>query len=280
MQELFLQQAQLNWKVRTEELVTESGIIVPNKKAIIRDDNDTILSVMGSGYEVYQNDELMELLFQISNRSGLELHKGGYFGSGEKVYIQLKSDDLNLGNDRVEGYVTGINSFDGTTSLGFGNSFFTISCANTFFRTYRSLHKVTHTASLRDRVNQYLTMVQKALEEERQTFRKIEQIREVHTPADTQARLMKALFDLNDIDRFEDLSTRKQNQITRFKTAWDTEISDKGDNYWGAFSAVTRYTTHDMYVSASAKKRTYESQHFGMGKILNDKAWEIATKSL
>jgi hypothetical protein len=134
---LFPKQNDLNWSVRTESVISESGIVVPNKKVIIRNDTNDYLSICGNDYYPYQNSELIDLLDKVSNRIGLPIVRSGFFGNGEKVFLQLKGDDLKLGNDKVEGYLTGINSYDGSTSLSFGVSNITISCSNTFFGSYR-----------------------------------------------------------------------------------------------------------------------------------------------
>ena len=91
-----LDQVGLNWSVREESITTESGIIVPKSKAIIREDTNTVLSVHGDGYFPYQNHQMVDLLDKVSQQVGLPIHKGGYFGGGEKVYLQLKSNDLKL----------------------------------------------------------------------------------------------------------------------------------------------------------------------------------------
>ena len=154
IQEL-LNQTNLNWSVRTEGLQTSSGIVIPDKISIVREDDNSILGIHSQGYQPYQNEQLMELLFKVSHTTGMEIHKGGFFGEGEKVFVQLKSDDLTLGTDRIEGYITGINSFDGSTSLSFGPSSKTISCQNTFWGVYRDLNnKVRHTKSLEIKVEE------------------------------------------------------------------------------------------------------------------------------
>jgi hypothetical protein len=122
-----LDKTNLNWTVRQEDLQTTSGISIPNKKALVREDNNTIVGVHSDGYQPYQNYELMDLLHQVSGRTGLEVHRGGDFKGGGRIYVQLKGNDLKLGNDRIEGYLTGVNSFDGSTSLSFGHSNTTIS---------------------------------------------------------------------------------------------------------------------------------------------------------
>lgn len=128
-----LQKSNLDWKVMTEGLITTSGLLIPDFKAVVREDTMSVLSVRGEDYEVYQNEQLMQLLYDVSNKTGLQIHRGGSFGGGRKVFVQLKSDNLKLGNDTIEGYITGINSFDGSTSMAFGPSNKTISCQNTFF---------------------------------------------------------------------------------------------------------------------------------------------------
>ena len=141
-----LNKTNLNWSVRTESVQTESGIILDGYNAIVREDTNVPLSVRSDSYYPYQNQELVELLDRVSGQTGLEIHKGGFFGDGQKVFVQLKSNDLRLGNDRIEGYLTGINSFDGSTSLAFGPSNITISCQNKFFAAFRELNsKVRHT---------------------------------------------------------------------------------------------------------------------------------------
>ena len=94
-----LNQTRLNWSVRTENLQTSSGIIIPDKIGIIREDDSTVLGIHSSGYVPYQNEQMMELLYKVSNKTGLEIHSGGLFNGGGKVYVQLKSDDLRLGTE-------------------------------------------------------------------------------------------------------------------------------------------------------------------------------------
>ena len=87
--------------------------------------------------------------------TGLELTKGGLFKEGRRVYVQMKSADLRLGNDLIKGYLTGINSFDGSTSLAFGPSNVTISCMNSFFAAFKQLNtKVRHTKNMVIRIDE------------------------------------------------------------------------------------------------------------------------------
>ena len=243
-----LDKTNLNWTVRQESLQTESGLLVPNKLAIVREDNNTIVGVHSDGYVPYQNHELMDLLHQVSGRTGLEIHRGGDFKGGGRIFVQLKGNDLKLGNDRIEGFLTGVNSFDGSTSLSFGHSNTTISCMNTFFRVMKGLqHKVRHTKSMTLKVEDICKRLDVVLEEEKQTFKYITQLSETRFDDLLKEKVTRKLFgikpevNLNDEDS---ISTRTRNNLSRFYIDLNGEISQKGDNLWGLFSGVTKYTTH------------------------------------
>jgi len=246
----FLDRTGLNWKVRTEGLQTSSGIIIPDKIGIVREDDSTILGVHSDGYVPYQNEQLMELLFKVSQQTGLEIHRGGLFGGGRKVFVQLKSNDLTLGTDRIEGYVTGINSFDGSTSLSFGPSSKTISCQNTFFGVYKDLNsKVRHTKNMELKIDDICRQIEGVVQEETNVFGSIVKMSETRFDDVIKDRVIKSLFNIDrnvDIKDVDSLSTVTQNKLSKFYIDLNGELQQKGDNIWGLFSGVTKYTTHSM----------------------------------
>lgn len=254
-QEEVLSKSGLNWTVREEPVQTESGIIIPKTKCIIRNDTDAPLGIHKENYDPYQNHELLELLYHIGQNTGLELHGGGLFGQGEKVWFQLKSGSHTMpGNDRIDGFITGINSFDGRSSLAFGNSTKTISCENTFWFVYRELvTKVRHSSKMRPKIDEIMFGIERLVNEEEINFNRIDRLNEVRITPEVKEMVTKMLFDIPLQDRFEpkELSTNKQNKIIRFQADYQTEIAQKNDNLWGLFSSVTRYTTHSMLLNGA-----------------------------
>jgi len=69
------------------------------------------------------------------------------------------------------------------------------------------------------------------------------------------------MFDLEKEERLdsENLSTYKKNRIEEFTFDMNGELTQKGDNLWGMFSSVTKYTTHSMN-----KKDNTENKIFGV----------------
>ena len=245
-----LNQTDLNWTVREESLTTQSGIIIPKQKAIVREDTNKVLSIHGEGYYPYQNHQLIELLDKVSQQSGLEIHRGGSFGDGQKVFIQLKSNDLKLGDDKIEGYITGINSFDGTTSLAFGPSNITISCQNTFFGAFRSMDtKVRHTKNMVMRVDDICKGLEKVVEEETKMFEDIKMLSETRMTKESEDWVTRTLFNImRDVDMNDEdsISSVTRNKLSRFEIDLNGELKEKGDSLWGLFSGVTKWTTHSM----------------------------------
>jgi phage/plasmid-like protein (TIGR03299 family) len=276
-----LEETGLNWTVRSEKIQTESGIIIPDKISIIREDTQTSLGVMGKDYQPYQNQDMFELLERVTKQTGLELKNGGMFGSGSKVYVQLKSNDLKLGDDTIEGYLTGINSFDGSTSLAFGPSNVTISCMNTFYSAFRSIKtKVRHTTGMLVKIDDLVKTLEQSLVEEEKMFNNIKRLAEApYDPSKISHRIgygdkvLRTLFDidknvnLNDEDA---ISGNKRNKMTKYYVDLNGEIKDKGGNLWGLFSGVTKFTTHSLSKTDSTESKMIGAYGRREQKIFND----------
>jgi len=252
----------LNWKVKQEGLVTASGVPVDGHTALVREDNNAILSVMSNGYYPYQNHELIELLDKVSNQTGLEVVKGGEFKNGRRVYVQLKSADLRLGNDKIEGYLTGINSFDGSTSLAFGPSNITISCMNTFFAAFKQMEtKIRHTKNMVIKVDEFCRSLENILDDEQQMFRNIEKLSESRFTNKIKDEVIRSLFNIkHDVDLKDDeqTSTQLKNKLSRFYIDLNGELQGKGDNLWGLFSGVTKYTTHSLSKGDNTEAKMFD----------------------
>jgi hypothetical protein len=148
----------------------------------------------------------------------------------------------------VKGYLTAVNSFDGSTSLAFGHSTTTISCQNTFFGAYKGLgSKIKHTKSMIIKVDDLLRSAEKVRAEEKANFETIKKLSEVPMTDNWVDEVLKGLFavSLEDVKtNAETISTRNKNNIMRFRDALAQETAYKGKTMWGLFSGVTKYSTH------------------------------------
>jgi hypothetical protein len=254
-----LAQANLDWAVESRPLITSGENPIESEHiAIVRTDTNKILGVHKSSYTAYQNSEMAEILDRISGKMGLPLHRGGYFGEGQKTCIQLKTTDHKLGTDEIKGYLTCVNSFDGSTSLAFGHSNVTISCQNTFFASIKDLNnKVRHTASMHGRVDLICLQIEEVLRQEALIYNKIDKMAQYEIAPEVREMVLGHILNLQKEERIADvksLSTRKQNVLSDLQVNIHGEIVDKGENLWGLFSGITKYTTHSLKGDSTENK--------------------------
>ena len=276
-QELLIK-ADLNWDVEARPLITSGeNPIVTEHIAIVRTDTNQILGVHGHKYMPYQNSEMADILNRISGKMDLPLHRGGYFGNGQKTFIQLKTTDTEIprvgGMDMIKGYLTCINSYDGSTSLAFGHSNTTISCQNTFFASYREVaNKVRHTAAMHGRVDLICAQIEEVLRKEQLIYDSITRMASVGITDNSQSLAKKLkqkgfgsarelalsrILNLDKEERIADLTTlgtRKRNILSDLEININGEIADKGNNVWGLFSGITKYTTHSLKGDSTENK--------------------------
>lgn len=254
-----LNKAKLNWNVRTEALVTVSGIATESV-AIVREDTNEILGIHKDGYHAVQNSEVLDLMSKLSDLTGAKLHRGGAMKSGALVYFQLETNTLRIGTDLVQGYATGINSHNGSTSLGIGPSSVTISCMNTFYMAYRELaHKIKHTKNMQSKIDELAKQFDKVVEFEKDSFEKIRRLSEVHIDPKLKDLVMAQFLALDKQEKLGDLSTlstRKSNILSEVEQNILHQTAEKGQNLWGLFSGFTRYTTHGLKGSEIENKLT------------------------
>lgn len=210
------------------------------------------LNSVKAGYTVSQNDEIVEKVLQGMKVFGdkLSVHQAFSLNGGRKVMVQLKIEgEAIVGQDVITRYITIIDSNDGSTGLSVGVSNYTLSCMNQFFAFYRSGSRFRHTASLKQQIAALPGLIQAALDDEMaiiESFRGFEA-----TPA-TQANvdeLVKLLVGINRVSserELTDASTKKRNIMDDLYNHIGHQMSadEKGQNVWGLFSGITRWTTY------------------------------------
>ena len=272
----------LRWTVSKRTLHLSDGTQTPFF-GIVRDDNNKIFTTCKDAYVPYQNSELAELLIRISEKSGYSIHKGGSFNFGGKVYLQLDTNNSIVGigknKDKVSGYVTGINSHDGTHSLKWGVTNTTISCENTFASAAKQVeNRVRHTNSMHDRVDEYLRQIEVLVKEEQSLFDKFIKLSERPITKSAIVKVVKSITDI-DLNTPESKATElysgyAMNRSKELMESISSEVAQKGETLWGLFSGVTHYTTHKIPVPNRENARV-ESKYVGNAMNIDNKIFSI-----
>lgn len=272
----------LRWSVSKQPLILPSGVDT-GFFGIVREDTQTTFATCKDGYVPYQNSELAELLHRISEKTGYEIHSGGMFNGGGKVYLQLSTgneiNDIGKNRTKVKGYVTGINGHDGTTSLKWGEVNFTICCRNTFASASRMLKQsARHTASIHDKVETSIREITGIATAEKSIFDTFIKLSQIPVTKDNIAKIVREVTNvditLSSSNAKNDASKYSINRSTELLQSISSEMSSKGETLWGLFSGVTHYTSHVLPVPKRDNARL-ESKYVGTGASVDNDAFAM-----
>lgn len=270
----------LRWTVSKQPLTLPTGENT-GFWGIVRDDNRQTFATCKDSYVPYQNSELAELLIRIADKAGYEIHSGGQFNGGAKVYLQLNTGNeiKNLGknNTTVKGYVTGLNSHDGSTALRWGAVNFTVCCRNTFAMANKQLQQsARHGKSIHDKVEASVRQITGIADAEKAIFDQFIKLSEIPVTKENIAAIVKSITEV-DIMKPQDkqdkeVSTYAVNRSQELLQSIAGEMRQKGETLWGLFSGVTHYTSHVIPVPKRDNARL-ESKYVGTGLDVDNTAF-------
>ena len=274
-----LESFNLDWYVKKEPLsvmtTTEDGYNIPESTpffATVRQDNRHHFAAVKAGYEVFQNHELAELVHRVAGSMGHKVSKGGSFNDGGQVYFQIALEDKRVGNDRIQRWASGINSFDGSTALRWSPETNTISCSNTFWAAYTQMkNSVKHTTNMRGMVERSLKAIEGLQKADSELFEVFTRLTQFEMKPEHLTDLTKIVtgIDLTEGNNTiqDKHSTRSINKATDLLASIESETNDKGRSLWGLFSGLTHYTTH----KAGTDKNRDKSKAMGsLARVDND----------
>jgi phage/plasmid-like protein (TIGR03299 family) len=141
------------------EIIDGEEIDVPNYYATMRNDNSTVLGVVGKDYEVVQNKDAFTFFDSIVGGEGIQYETAGALGKGERIFITAKLPDyIKVGNnDIIEKYLFLTTSHDGSGSITAAFTPIRIVCANTLnaaLSNKTNTIRIRHTANAKQRLEQ------------------------------------------------------------------------------------------------------------------------------
>lgn len=265
-----LEAAGLNWGVTQEKLLIrpddpwKTGLRpVPGKVANVRDDDDTVLGIVGDGYQVVQNREAFELLEPMLDRGMVELIGAGEFRGGKDVWVQAK---FNIEDPKIRSFFEDegtqpmglfTNGHGGDRGVGLFQTLIRVICRNTFIMAQASARrsrKLAHTQTVRERLVVAVgELWQDVLEGYAGTVEAYRKLRETRiTDAEFKRAVLDVIAPIPNIDPKDenhrkvavlDRAMAKRNTI---RTAWAFGAGHAGDSSaYEAFSGLTEVMDHD-----------------------------------
>lgn len=254
------------WDVRklalTATEMDDNGVTsvdVPNSYATARTNPFTgateALGTVGPKYVPVQNEEHVEFLNALVDDTGAHLETAGSLRGGTQVFITCKLPEHMLvgGQDKVDTYLSVVNSHDGSTGFKAMVSPIRVVCANTLNAAVASAQQswsIRHTKGARSSIEQARQSLDLSFRYAEQFEAEAERMIQETLSAGEWDRTLTAMF--GESDR-EDTSRKGRNLVSKLDVIRDLYASGptldgvRGTR-WGAYNAITEYMDHHSKV--------------------------------
>jgi phage/plasmid-like protein (TIGR03299 family) len=154
--------AGLNWAVEKKPIyVGRKGPLVPDKFAVVRDDTEQPLGVVGKAYQLVQNEELDAWGDALVDSGEAKYETAGSLRGGKTVFLSMELNhlEINVGGDKVDEAIKTFllltNTHDGTKALEAAITCVRVVCVNTLnmaLREAKSHFRLRHVGSMQGKV--------------------------------------------------------------------------------------------------------------------------------
>ena len=125
--------AGLDWTVEKQPLVTATGVPIKNKEALVRTSDNSVLDVVGTGWNPVQNSEAFEFFHDYVMAGDMEMHTAGSLKDGQMVWALAKTkESFELFNgDQTDNYFLFTNPHQFGKSINIRMTPIRVVCNNT-----------------------------------------------------------------------------------------------------------------------------------------------------
>lgn len=274
-------QAGLNWDVVQEPIFRKNNNKIEGLLANIRQDNDYLLGIVSTQYQVVQNSRVFSFMDSLSLSGYIDYFSAGYIKGGRKVWVSAKlPNEIELiqgdPNEKAETYIVCVHGFDGKNSIRILITPVRVICNNVLnlaISNARRSFSITHNGDLEGKINrtrEIITFTNKYNNKLTETVNKL-----------TDIKVDVEEFAENLYPMKETQSKRIQNNVLEkrelFLQVLETtpDIKQHKDNGWGVINAVSDIVSH-----AEPQRKTSNYLETTFNKVVNghsllDKAYQL-----
>lgn len=274
--------AGMNWEVSTQEISCD-GSIIPDFKAIVREDTREVLGIRKNKYTPYQNKDAFKVLDPFIGLNKAVWHTAGVLGKGERIWVlaKLPGQIEVTKNDMIDKYFLLTNSHDGSTGIKLMFTPIRVVCQNTLQMALiggeSSIMNVRHTKNHEIKIKQALKimgLVEKIAEDFENDAKKMYEFKMSDADIDNYLAEVSNIV----IEAKEKTKLYADKSYIRYKEYIEggagTGIQGVKGSLWGVYNAVTESVDHPK----RQVKNELQYSMFGAGAITKDKAWKAAKK--
>lgn len=285
--------AGLNYQVEKQSIFTVAKE-VKTHFATVRTDTAQILGVVGSKYEIVQNETAFVFFDSLVQDGGIQYETAGALGNGERIFITAKMPEvLRIGrNDDIEQYIFLTTSHDGSGSIMAAFTPVRIVCNNTLnaaLRDHSNAVYIKHTANAEEKLKEAARIISiskttgEMLEQIFNQWAKV-RINDAETKKLIQlamapnTEVFKAIAEGNTAFEFSRQFEDVCGQVFDYAFTADTQqMPTTAGTLYGAYNAVTGY--YQNVNEYKTEDHRLKSIMFGTALDRTKKAFEICTKA-
>lgn len=279
-----MQKARVDWSVSKQKMYILDGINVPNKMALLRDEDNKVLDIVGNEWEPVQNEEAFNFFNEYCAAGDMEMHTAGSLKNGQIVWVlaKIKESFDVLPGDRVDNFMLFTNPHMYGKSLNVRMTPIRVVCNNTLQMSLSSTSKNEVTLNHRREFNPEMVKEQLGIAHE-----KFEQYKEfAQFLAKKKAKTGEVIQFFNTVFPHAGSKGRKvatyEDLSNNAKQAYDVLETQPGAEYamgswWNAVNAVTYLTDHQLGRTAETRlQSSWFGYNSGRKLIAVNKAIEYA----
>lgn len=242
---------------------TGRQILIPNKQATVRANDNHTYGVVSDSYNIVQNRDAFSFVDYMGNESDLEYERAGetYWGM---VYIIAKLPNVNILGDAFTPHVIFRNSFQGGTKITAAICPLRIVCQNQFnfsFKNTDNTVAIKHTINAQSKLEEAKIVLKQSADYMADLNRMAEKFAGIKITEFELHRFLNIAFPLDGIEELSNCKrTRLETAKQTFKNAY---LSEDNQNFkgtaWGLINAYTDLMTHQK---AKGKEKTKEQTNF------------------
>ena len=280
-------QAGLDIDVSLSKLKTEGNVTVPDFRAVVREDNDKILGIVGSRYSIIQNREAFGLFKEILKETRAQLTELGHRFDGAHIWFLAKlPQEVKIAEgDTLQRYFFLCNYHDGSGALKLIAVPKRILCENMLTPPLRKLADKATVFHLPSK-DKYFEELKRIVANMGKYFNEFDRCAMKMAEKTLEKKDMERYLERIFLPEKERLSARQQkgaeDRMKKVAALYEknpanTFKSVKG-TLWALYNAVTQYVDHERTPQSGGQKAAFT--WFGEGAKIKSLALEEALKQL
>lgn len=264
--------ARLDWKVNLTPVYTQHNgefTAVPKRVSVTRETDGRSLGIVSNGYKPVQNIEAFEFFDSLVDSGEAKYETAGSLSDGRRIWMTAKiGDTFNIaGEDPHNMYLLLVNGHDGTKALQAVSTMVRVVCNNTMtlgLSSAKTSWTLNHRKTLDGRVIEARDALALSFKYQEAFQAEVEKMLNIELSVDKFSQILADV-----LPEQKHAQDKKIDALTGLFADSPTIKGTLGEgNAFGAFNAVTEYTSHKKSQTQEARMI---SNIFGQGvKFRND----------